>query len=300
MPSTFLLHERIERLAGLDRFSQPLVTALQRVLRPGPTRDLLSGRAIGHPAHPAIVSAPVGCWTGALVADLAGERRAARRLTAAGVLTALPTAAAGASDWADTSGAEQRVGLVHLGANVLATAAYAASWAARATGRHRLGVGLGVAGASLATAGGWLGGHLAYGLGVGVDTNSFAGGPTTWTPVRDTRPDHRAGDDVALSAASVDGITLVVVRPPGPGPAAPVAVLGGRCSHRGAPLAEGRIVAGCVECPWHRSRFDPATGAVRQGPASVAQPVYQVREQDGTLEVRRDEVRALRLNSARA
>ena len=102
----------------------PLNAALHRLLRPGPAVDALSGKPLGHPAHPALVSAPIGCWTGALVADLAGEPRAGRLLTGLGVLSALPVAATGASDWADTTGAEQRVGVVHLGLNLTATVLY--------------------------------------------------------------------------------------------------------------------------------------------------------------------------------
>jgi hypothetical protein len=52
---------------------------------------------------------------------------------------------------------------------------------ARSRHRHGWGVALGAGGAVFATTAGWLGGHLAYGLGVGVDTDAFSGGPTEWT-----------------------------------------------------------------------------------------------------------------------
>jgi nitrite reductase/ring-hydroxylating ferredoxin subunit/uncharacterized membrane protein len=287
---------RIEAGHGLDGVGGPLNAALHRVLRPGPVRDGLSGKRMGHPAHPALVSAPIGCWTGALVADVIREPRAARLLTAVGVVTAVPVVATGASDWADTTGAEQRVGLVHLATNLTATAFYAGSWWARSRGRHGLGVVLGLGGAALATSAGWLGGHLAYGLGVGVDTNAFEGGPTQWTAV--------SGDsdrDAAISSAEASGVGLVLIRSDRePGPASdPVFVLANRCSHRGGPLAEGRRSGNCIQCPWHLSEFDLASGAVRRGPAVVAQPVYEVRDTDGGLQVRRDEPRSLRLNSVR-
>jgi len=76
-------------------------------------------------------------------------------------------------------------------------------------------------------------------------------------------------------------------------------VLADRCSHRGGPLSGGEMDNGCVTCPWHGSRFDLATGDVRQGPAVVAQPVYETRSSSGTVEVRRDEQRSLRMNSTR-
>jgi uncharacterized membrane protein len=293
LPPISALVGRIETGTGLDRAGAPLNAALHRFLRPGLLVDGLSGKKVGYPAHPALVSAPLGCWTGALVADFAGEARAGRLLTGLGVLTALPVAATGASDWADTSGAEQRVGLVHLGVNLSATALYAASWWARRGGRRHTGISLGLAGALMAVAGGWLGGHLAYALGVGVDTNAFHGGPSDWTPV-----DCSPASSGPLRKGSAAEVSLLVV-PPNDGQPDFPRILANRCSHRGGPLVEGQIEGDCVRCPWHGSRFDLTTGQVRTGPATMPQPVYQVRTHDGDLQVRRDEPRTLRVNPVR-
>ncbi len=288
---------RVETASGPDRVGSPLGAGLHRLLRPGPAVDALSGKALGHSAHPALVSAPIGCWTGALVADLAGEPRAGRILTGLGALSALPVAATGASDWADTTGAEQRVGVAHLSLNLAATVCYAASWWARRRDRHRLGVGLGLAGAALATAAGWLGGHLAYALGVGVDTNAFDGGPTEWTAVS-----GQSADSGPVSSGSAAGVSLVIVRSD-PDVAnrgeRPPLVLANRCSHRGGPLAEGELVGDCLRCPWHGSEFGTTTGRVRRGPATMGQPAYQARLQAGVLQIRRDEPRTLRVNPVR-
>lgn len=281
----------IERADAVDHVGRPVNNAVHRVLRPGPFRDLLSGTALGHPAHPALVSAPIGCWTGAMVADVFGERRAGRLLTAAGVLSAVPVAATGLSDWADTTGAEQRVGVVHMALNLSGTALYAASWWARSRQRPGWGIALGAAGAALVTTAGWVGGHLAHGLGVGVDTNAFAGGPREWTAVHEGQPGREP-----LSAGVVAGVGVVVVRPDDSGR---TQVLANRCSHRGGPLADGELVDGCIRCPWHDSEFDIDSGEVRRGPAVVAQPVYETRCSGEGLEVRRDERRSLRLNSVR-
>jgi uncharacterized membrane protein len=288
---------RVETSSGVDRVSEPLNAVLHRLLRPGPTVDALSGKPLGHPAHPALVCAPIGCWTGALVADLAGEARTGRILTGLGVLAALPVAATGASDWADTTGAEQRVGVIHLSLNLTATVLYGASWWARRRDQQHLGVALGVAGAALAAAAGWLGGHLAYALGVGIDTNAFDGGPTEWTTVSD-----RSAESGPMSSGPAAGVSLVLVRSDpdtGSGRDRPPRVLANRCSHRGGPLAGGDLDGGCLRCPWHGSEFDITTGQVRRGPASMGQAVYQARVQDGALQVRRDEPRSLRVNPVR-
>ncbi len=45
------------------------------------------------------------------------------------------------------------------------------------------------------------------------------------------------------------------------------------------------MVDGCLECPWHQTRFSLATGASVSGPSVYAQPRYPVRIVDGTVEV---------------
>ncbi|MDX1419988.1 MAG: FAD-dependent oxidoreductase [Rubricoccaceae bacterium] len=52
---------------------------------------------------------------------------------------------------------------------------------------------------------------------------------------------------------------------------------GARCTHYGAPLAEGVLHDGCVVCPWHHARFDVRTGALADPPALDALPRYAVR-----------------------
>ncbi len=288
---------QIETASVVDRLGAPLNSAIHRVLRPGPVMDVLSGKRLGHPLHPALVSAPIGCWTGALAADLVGDARTARLLTGLGVLSALPVAATGASDWADTTGAEQRVGVLHLGANLAATALYAGSWWACRRGRKHLGMSLGLVGAAVVTAAGWLGGHMAYALGVGVDTNAFLGGPEEWTTVA-----AQPAESKLVTTGSAAGVSLALVRTDdgtaGAAKSLP-SVLANRCSHRGGPLAEGHLYDGCLRCPWHGSVFDVDTGEVRRGPATMPQPVYQVRTHDGELQVRRDEQRSLRINPVR-
>lgn len=55
-----------------------------------------------------------------------------------------------------------------------------------------------------------------------------------------------------------------------------VYAIGGRCVHQGGPLAEGRIIDGCLTCPWHGWQYVPATGA-SPPPFQEQLPVYQVR-----------------------
>ena len=49
------------------------------------------------------------------------------------------------------------------------------------------------------------------------------------------------------------------------------------CLHTGGPLADGRVVDGCVICPWHGWVYDLATGQKVVGSRSAGDlPVYDV------------------------
>ena len=62
--------------------------------------------------------------------------------------------------------------------------------------------------------------------------------------------------------------------------------LAARCSHAGGPLDEGEVSDGCIECPWHGSRFRLRDGTVARGPAFAPQPVVDVRVRDDVVEVK--------------
>lgn len=290
---TFLesLTTRIERLCALDGTADYLGQVLNKAVPAGVVRDAASGTPLRHPAHPMLVAIPIGCFLGAAYLDLTGRRTgrsAARGLIGLGLASAVPTAYAGLSDWLDTDGAERRVGLVHAALNTAALSLYGASWLAR--GRGRRGVGLAFAGAGLLCAGGWLGGHLAYALGVGVDTTVFQRFPSEWTDIMaaaELEPGRPA-------RANVGDVPIFLLRR-----GQTLVALADRCSHRGGPLDEGQLEGDCVTCPWHGSQFDIRDGSVRHGPASRPQATLEVRERDGRIEIRRpDEQRSLRTNPA--
>ena len=221
--------QALERTQALDGVAAQLNRVIAKAARPGVARDVLSGTWIGHPLHPLLVTAPIGCWTSVSFLDLVGDRRAAQTLTGAGVLCVLPTAAAGLSDWLDTSGPERRVGFAHLAVNTLATGCYGLSWLARRRRNQGVGVLLAVVGAALASGAGWLGGHLTYALGVGVDTNAFDAPGVDWTALDIAPP---AEGDVVGAAV---GTTAIVVGRHG----GTLMALADRCSHRGRPVVGG-------------------------------------------------------------
>lgn len=173
--------------------------------------------------------------------------KAARRLVALGVLTALPTAAAGASDWSNSYGAGQRVGLVHAVSNAAATVLQTTSWVARHRGHRLTGVALSSAGLGITLCTAYLGGHLSFVLGLGVNNTAFQPAVTEWADV------------AAVSALSPDkplrvsagGVPVVLVQHDGAHYA-----LSATCVHASGPLDQGKLVRnGCLQCPWHHSTF---------------------------------------------
>ncbi|MGF1596997.1 MAG: Rieske 2Fe-2S domain-containing protein [Acidimicrobiales bacterium] len=282
---------RVERSRTLTDWGERVRPLVERAVGSGGRRDLLTGRWLGHPAHPMIVFAPLSCWSGALLLDLVGGRGArpgARRLVGLGVLTAVPAAASGAADWLHTSGAEQRVGTAHALLNNAAVGCFGLSWRARHRGRHAVGVLWALAGAAIGGTAAYLGGHLTYARGVGVNTTAFEAGPTEWTDVASVE-DLAIGGPAVITAGAV---ALVVVRQ-----GDRFSVLEDRCTHRGGPLHEGTVDDACIRCPWHGSAFALTDGDVVEGPATRAQPSYETRVIDGRLHLRRHEEGALRVNT---
>ena len=278
-----VLHQtvrRLERLEVLDKVAKPLAETVGCAVRPRVVRNLVSGTNMGHPLHPVLTDLPIGAWMMSALLDAAGgpaAEEAADLLVTAGVVAAVPTAAAGLNDWSDTSGPETRVGLVHAALNTTALSLYLASLIARARGRRRGGKTLSLAGLGVLLGGGYLGGHLSFVRGVNVNRTAWEHPPHQWTPVL-------ADTDLADGKhckADAGGAPVLLYRTAGT-----VYALASTCSHMGGPLEEGTISDGCVTCPWHGSTFRFADGTIVRGPASTPQPCYQTRLQDGRIEVR--------------
>ncbi|HEX8510406.1 MAG TPA: Rieske 2Fe-2S domain-containing protein [Propionibacteriaceae bacterium] len=281
--------DKIERLQVVDPLADRLAAWIAPLYANRTVVDVASGTPLGHPLHPLLVTVPIGAYSGAFLFDALKDPAAADTLIALGILSSVPAAYTGLSDWRDTKGAERRVGLVHAASNTVSLALFVASWVARRSGDRTLGVKLSLAGATFVSLGGWLGGHLIYALGVGVDTTAFQQAPEDWTYAAQ-ESEVTEGD---LTMGAVNGVPLVLTRLAG----GRIVAYADRCSHRGGPLHEGQLVDDCIECPWHQSRFSVEDGAVMQGPATRPQPAYEVRVQNERVEVRRsDEVRALRTN----
>lgn len=267
----------IEGSSEFAKLGQQVAGIVGKFLPPGSMKDLVSGTWMGHPAHPMLTDIPIGAWTSALFLDLMGKD-GADTLIGLGILAALPTAVTGLSELADFgTDPEFAVGAAHGLANVAAIGLYSTSWLARKAGSRSLGVLLSMAATGLLTGAGFLGGHLSFRRGIGVNHTAYEWGVDDWTAVL---PDA----DLPLASPTVvdAGGTDVVLYRRVDG----ICALSDRCTHAGGPLHEGTIEGDRIICPWHASAFHLRDGTVARGPATAPQPSYETRVRDGQIEVR--------------
>lgn len=277
------LISQIESAELLDSVAKPLGKLVRENVPKGAVKDALSGTWLGHAVHPMLTDVVIGSFTSASLLDLlgAGDSVAAERLISLGLAAYLPTAAAGVNDWADTEPVDdgiRRAGVVHASLNAVGAMFYAASRRARRRGSHAAGAALGFAGMGVMMAGGYLGGHLTFSRGVGPDQTVFDPGPSDWTPAADA---SQLGEGRPLRAVVGDTPVLLVRE------GDLIFAIHDRCSHRGCSLSDGELDGSEIVCACHGSRFDLRDGSLRGGPATAAQPAFQVRVQDGRVEVRR-------------
>ena len=282
-PAAHSFAERLGDLEALDPVASPLGKKIRQLVPPGPLKDAMSGSWLGHALHPLLTDVPIGTWTSATLLDLLGGRHtddAAETLIGIGLAATLPTVATGYTEWADSEIADagvRRIGLIHAWVNGTAATLYGASLLARRRGEQHKGKLLGLAGAATLGFGGFLGGHLSYAKGVGMDATVYETRPEEWTEV-DGAAELGEGE---MRRTRIGDAEVLVARSGGR-----LHAMAARCTHRGAPLDEGKLADGCVECPWHGSIFALADGSVERGPASAPQASYAVRERDGRVEVR--------------
>jgi len=55
-----------------------------------------------------------------------------------------------------------------------------------------------------------------------------------------------------------------------------VSAISNLCRHQNGPLGEGKVIDGCVTCPWHGYQYDPATGRAPK-PFSEKVPTFDVK-----------------------
>ena len=242
-------------------------------------RDLLNGRWLGHPLHAVLTDAPIGILFLVIVFDVFALPEAALVALALGILAMLAAAFAGFADYADTDGRARDRATLHSTIMIVGLLVYVVSFVLR-TGKgdvSSLAVVTSILGFLILSAGAYVGGDVVYMLGNMVNRHAFRGAGAKWIALEPAE----VGDDGTIPEgrpikAKLGINQLVLVRQ-----GEKVLALHDTCAHAGGPLNEGKLVDGQIECPWHASRYELATGHVRQGPSVYDQPAYEVRPKDG-------------------
>jgi nitrite reductase/ring-hydroxylating ferredoxin subunit len=87
--------------------------------------------------------------------------------------------------------------------------------------------------------------------------------------------------DAGLAAEIPDGRAVILVPPEGERIAvfregAKIYAVANACRHQGGPLGEGRILDGCIVCPWHGYQYRPEDGC-SPPPYTEKVPTYRTR-----------------------
>ncbi len=250
-----------------------------------------------HPLHPMLIPFPFAFLTAATVADVARLRGGPRSWTLiggylgiAGVATALLAAVPGFIDYLfvvpPRSSGKKRA-TQHMAGTLSAVALFAAAvWLRGAPEFPASGVvaGFEVAGLAALAFGGWLGGTLVYRNQIGIDhryANAGRWREQTFERGKDEPLVVATADELKVNQMKllhINGRRVVLARTEDG-----YVAFEDRCTHRGGPLADGALICGTVQCPWHGSQFNTTTGTVKQGPAKQKIDTYKVTERGGEV-----------------
>jgi nitrite reductase/ring-hydroxylating ferredoxin subunit/uncharacterized membrane protein len=242
----------------------------------------------GHPIHPALIHFPIAFIIAAFAFDAAGWLSGSSGLwatggylAAAGVLTALVAAVPGLIDYIYTvppeSSAKQRA-TMHLIINLSAVLLVAIAWLLRQnTVLPAIVVATEAASVALLVPGAWMGATLVSRNQIGIDRRYAGAG-------KSKEVDLSAPPGVMVRVATIHelGVNQMKLVRAGKRRIVLARAENGHfafddsCSHRGGSLADGSMMCGTVQCPWHGSQFDVSSGIVKAGPAHKNLSTYRV------------------------
>lgn len=286
---TQLAEKVLSSIPGLEKYGLKVSRGLHgAVLKGGkPTRettDVLHGTGLGHPLHPIFTDITIGAWTLGAIFDLIGactddrySKQVADTMTTVGTASAVPTLVTGLTDYTTVQKPAMSAATVHALLNDVNFVLYLLSIRERRRGNRSRGIAYSSSAVLLTTISAWLGGHMVYGYKVGVDHSSKPTNLADWAPVMDASelPEREP------KRVEVKNTPVLLYRCDGN-----VHAIDAVCSHAGGPLEQGQFKDCSVQCPWHDSVFDLRDGSIIHGPTTHAQPAFEVREQDGQIEIR--------------
>lgn len=248
-----------------------------------------------HPLHPILVAFPIAFFIGALVFDLlsvisgnTGFGQTGYSLAVAGIIAAVVAAVPGAIDYFFTvpprSSAKKRAtqhALINLA--TLALFVFAVYYRRTQGAETAIVLAIEITGVILLSIAGWMGGTLVHRNQIGVDHRYAHAGK--WN---EQYIDAANGEIEVASADEIkpNGMKLVhinnqriVIGRTDKGYVA----FSDHCTHRGGSLADGALICGTVQCPWHGSQFNVDTGMATAGPAKEKIIIYKTEEREGKV-----------------
>ncbi|MFL5810103.1 MAG: DUF2231 domain-containing protein [Flavisolibacter sp.] len=248
-----------------------------------------------HPLHPILVAFPIAFFIGALVFDLLyfiTDKQAMWQtgyyLACAGILGALAAAVPGAVDYFLTvppkSSAKKRA-TQHAIINLLNVFifGFAVYYRRGKDAGNIVVLASEILGVVLLSIAGWMGGTLVHRNQIGVDHRYANAGK--WNEQKIDQ-EHGTIEVATKDELKINALKLlhlkdkrIVIGRTENGYVA----FSDHCTHRGASLADGVMICGTVQCPWHGSQFDVRTGVVKAGPAEENIQTYKIEERDNKL-----------------
>ncbi|HWF45027.1 MAG TPA: DUF2231 domain-containing protein [Candidatus Kapabacteria bacterium] len=244
----------------------------------------------GHPVHPMLIPFPIAFLTGALASDIVGLATVdptwsiiASRLAIAGIVMALVAAVPGLIDYftaVPPSSTGKSRATKHMLLNISVVVSFFIANELRTPGSLVPGTAtlvLEIIGFCLLAMAGWMGGTLAYRNQIGVDHRYANAGKWNSSII-----DAKGSTEIEVAKDSelktnqmklieVAGKRIVIGRTE-----VGFVAFDDHCSHRGGSLADGVMICGTIQCPWHGSQFDCTSGLVKSGPAMDPIATYPV------------------------
>ena len=263
-------------------FNHRWLSALFGPIRP--IKDVLNGTWLGHPVHSATTDLPIGALTVSIILELVGQHTGADIALVVAAVSIGASIVTGLADYTDVDGTARMRATVHATVMLIAQVLFVVSLVLRGGNPldRTVPTLLVLIGFGVISVGAAIGGDLVYLIGTHVNRHAWRGAGIKWVALDlGDLPDIPEGGPTKAKA----GVnTLILVRS-----GDTIRALHETCAHAGGPLAEGTLVDGCIQCPWHGSRFRLENGHVARGPAMYDQPAYEVRraESGAGWEVRR-------------
>ncbi len=247
-----------------------------------------------HPIHPMLIVFPIAFFTGTFIFDILGIIYdnmdlyvIAKYMQICGIIGGLLAAIPGAIDYFKTvppNSSGKKRATQHALLNITNLVLFFIAWLLKGNNINPYVILiLETAGIVLLSIAGWLGGTLVYRNQIGVDHRYANAGK--WKEenkdVAQKQIEVAAANELKTNQMKLihaDKKRIVIGRTENG-----YVAFDDHCTHRGGSLADGSMICGIVQCPWHGSQFDANTGVGKAGPAKENINTYQVTEMNDKI-----------------